>query len=133
MGLDTGCTYQPPGPPWDYPTTTVSGRITYAMKPIPDGWVTLEPFAETVGDQVIGRIDKEGYFQIEGAPIGPLQIRIRFSRELADALAGNDPRRQRALLNLASPGSPLQIRTQPGKPESFDFDLVRILGPSGRP
>lgn len=124
-----GCGFRAPGPAWRYPTTTVTGRLTLSSQPIPDGWVTLEPFGATIGDQVIGRLDGEGRFRIEGAPIGPLQVRLRFPVDLAAAIAGTDPRRQKQLQILASPGSPLHITTELGKTRSFDFDLASHLGP----
>ena len=120
-----GCEFTPPGPPWEYPTTSVAGRISLSGQPAQGGWVTLQPIEGTVGDHVVGSVGPDGRFSMEEVPIGPLQVKVRLTSEQMEQVEFRAPQLLERLVLLAGPSSPLRLKSVAGEVVVFDFDLTR--------
>jgi hypothetical protein len=58
-------------------TARVGGRVTIGgRQPVGDRWIELLPAGGTVGELAIGRLSRDGRFEVVDAPIGDVAIRI---------------------------------------------------------
>lgn len=58
------------------PTTTVSGVVTLAGRPVTQGWVEFQPYDGALGDPTSARIGSDGGFRFPHAPVGKVVVRL---------------------------------------------------------
>mgnify|MGYP001165981584 CR=1 FL=1 len=58
------------------PKTPFSGRVVVSGRPVPRGWVELQPLDGTLGDPTSARIRDDGRFEFPAAPLGEVMIRL---------------------------------------------------------
>lgn len=121
--LLTGCEFTLPGRPLDYPTTTVSGKITYLGEGVAGGWISFHPIEGAIGNHTIGRIGPDGSYQVTDAPIGRLQVRLDFPSATKSGLLARQTNLALRLKLIQEPASPLTLETELGKPARFDLEL----------
>ncbi|QDU64044.1 hypothetical protein Pan216_49320 [Planctomycetes bacterium Pan216] len=92
--------------------------------------MVLYPTRGTVGNHVSARIDEEGRFAFEEAPVGPVSIRIDVERP---SLPPEEQRLvdPRFLERLRGPSSPFTATTKAGRNVALQINLqplsIRIL------
>jgi hypothetical protein len=118
-----GCEFTPPGGPTRFPKSSVEGAVLLAGRPLPNGataWVTFYPEGSARGDVTVCRVNADGNYRSDHAPVGPLNVRIDVAPSV---LAGLPFEVRRWVQVLRGPGSPLRMETREGEVTRFDFDL----------
>ena len=85
-------------PPETFSTTTLRGQVVIQGRPVPHGWVTIQPAAGNQGNLRVAPLDESGRFVVERVPTGKVLI---------------------ALDNLPVPS----IRTPKGELPSYNFRM----------
>ena len=58
------------------PTTTASGVVTVAGRPVTQGWLEFQPYDGALGDPASARIGADGSFRFRRAPVGKVVVRL---------------------------------------------------------
>ncbi|MDG3003038.1 hypothetical protein [Paludisphaera mucosa] len=93
------------------PTTTISGVVVAAGKPLGRGWIEVQPLDGSLGDPGSARLGPDGTFRIDRAPVGKLVVRLL-----------NIPIDLPYAIWLFRNSSPIRLDTQsaPGSPRTID-------------
>lgn len=111
--------------PETIPTTEVSGIVLMSGEPLGQGWIEFQPIDGALGDIRSARIQPDGTFHADRAPIGRVAIRLI-----------NVPIEPPFAAQLFSRASPIR-RTIPERPDgpiridAFE-ELLRHQGSRGR-
>ena len=127
--LLVGCGYSPPGLPEHFPTTTVTGKVTFAGQPVGEkgqAWITFWPEDFAVGDAVTQPIGRDGRFQNSNVPIGPLSVRLELSAAAMEKIPAASRPRIRA---FKGPASPIHLVSKANVVKTFDIDLAQMRFP----
>ncbi len=62
--------------PERFPTTTVHGRVTIGDRPLPGGYVAIDPVEGSRGKLVIAPIRGNGTYTLSDVPIGRVILRV---------------------------------------------------------
>jgi hypothetical protein len=74
--LSCGCSHGP-----DYQTATVSGTVNIDGQPVPKGFITISPTAQSRGAVVGGPI-ADGTYRCQQVPVG--KVRVTFAAQAAE-------------------------------------------------
>ena len=126
LGGCNGCI--PPAGPANLPVARITGIVTLLGRPLPAnarGWVSAYPTDGARGDAATTRMGADGRYVIDGAPAGPVQIRIELAPATAAALPPNVRSR---IAGYRGPSSPLKAKTEAKETARVDVDLALGAG-----
>jgi hypothetical protein len=71
-----GCGHEPIVGPENFETTPLTGQVRLLGRPIGKGWIELSPIDGTTGHLRAGRLNPDGSFVIDRAPVGRVAARL---------------------------------------------------------
>ena len=98
------------------PTASASGVVTMSGQPLSPGWIEFQPYDGALGDPASTRINPDGSFRFERAPLGKVVVRLY-----------GVPLEAKAAIWLLRTTSPIRRVTQSPEGPPMQIDVVEEL------
>ncbi|MBX9652515.1 hypothetical protein K2Y11_02735 [bacterium] len=89
--------------------------------------MSLFPLGSTLGEPLLVRVNADGNYSTDKAPIGPLAVRVTLPKSDIEIIKRNDSAIASRLETVGGLKSPLRIKTKPDSINRFDVDLLLPL------